>query len=143
MLIRSLSVLELADDGAVGDGGADLGPETGDGYSGPFRDVEALRDFLRRILYGLPPGRSMEPKDDVKVRRHLPANVAKKNAIEVVRDLAIEDVDFAKLVVPVLSEFTGSIAKGEWQACLTALVQIANTHPGLDVPGLKTNSGKA
>ena len=84
--------------------------EPGSGYSGPFRDVEALRDFLRRILYGLPPGRSMEPKDDVNVRRHLPANVAKKNAIEVVRDLAIEDIEFAKLVIPVLTEFTGTIA---------------------------------
>lgn len=116
--------------------------DPGSNYSGPFRDVEALRDFLRRILYGLPPGRSMEPKDDVNVRRHLPANVAKKNAIEVVRDLAIEDIEFAKLVVPVLSEFTGSIAKGEWQACLTAMVQIANKHPGLDVPGLHVKSGK-
>jgi len=85
----------------------------------------------------------MEPKDDVNVRRHLPANVAKKNAIEVVRDLAIEDIEFAKLVIPVLSEFTGSIAKGEWQACLTAMVQIANKHPGLDVPGLHVKSGKA
>lgn len=118
-------------------------PDPGASYSGPFRDTDALRDFLRRILYGLPPGRSMEPKDDVNVRRHLPANVAKKNAIEVVRDLAIEDVAFAKLVAPVLSEFTGSIAKGEWQACLTALVQIANEHPGIDVPGLSTKTGKA
>lgn len=118
----------------------DAGPGSHD--SGPFRDVEALRDFLRRILYGLPPGRSMEPKDDVNVRRHLPANVAKRNAIEVVRDLAIEDVEFAKLVIPVLSEFTGSIAKGEWQACLTAMVQIANQHPGLDVPGLHVKAGK-
>lgn len=109
--------------------------DPGAGYSGPFRDTDALRDFLRRILYGLPPGRSMEPKDDVKVRRHLPANVAKKNAIEVVRDLALEDVAFAKLVAPVLSEFTGSIAKGEWQACLTALVQITNKHAGAWGPG--------
>ena len=112
-------------------------PDPGGDYAGKFNDVDALRDFLRRILFGLPPGRSMEPKDDVNVRRHLPANVAKRNAIEVVRDLALEDEAFARVVAPVLGEFTGSIARGEWQACLTALVQISNKYPDLKVPGLK------
>ena len=61
--------------------------------------------------------------------RHVPASVAKRNVIEVVKDLGLEDEAFAKLVAPVLQEFTGSMAKGEWQACLSALAQLRTAHP--------------
>jgi hypothetical protein len=52
----------------------------------------------------------------------------KRNLVEIVRDLAVEDRAFARLVVPVLEELTGSIAKGEWQACLSALMTLRSAH---------------
>jgi hypothetical protein len=102
------------------------------GYAGPFKDVHALRAFLRSILFGLPPGRAMDSRDDRQARLRIPAGEAKRNVVEVVRDLAIEDHDFAQLVLPVLDEFTASLARGEWQACLSAVVAIKAQHPDLD-----------
>lgn len=101
-----------------------------------FEDVEALRDFLRRVLFGLPPGR-MERRDDDGPRRQIPASEAKRNVIAVLRDMGLDDAAFAQLVAPVLGEFTGSLARGEWQACLTALVQLRGAHPGLELGGLR------
>jgi hypothetical protein len=108
----------------------DLSPAEG-GESGRFTDVEALRGFLRKVLFGLPPGRSMEPRDEGGPRRHIPASEAKRNVIEIVRDLGEEDAAFAHLLAPVLGEFTGSLARGEWQACLAALSRLRRAHPGL------------
>lgn len=96
-----------------------------------FADIEGLRAFLRRILFGLPPGRSMEPRESSAPRRHVPASVAKRYVIEIVRDLGEEDESFARLVVPVLEEFTGSLARTEWQACLAALLRLQKVHPAL------------
>jgi len=101
-----------------------------------FGDVEALRSFLRRTLYGLPPGR-MERRDDDHKQRHVPASEAKRNVIAVLRDMGVEDADFARLVAPVLEEFTGSLALGEWQACLQALVQLRAAHPDVALGGAR------
>ena len=101
-----------------------------------FADIDALRSFLRRILFGLPPGRSMEPRDDGAPRRHLPASVAKRHVIEIVRDLGEQDEAFARLCAPVLGEFTGSLARTEWQACLAALMRLQKAHPVLSLDGL-------
>jgi hypothetical protein len=103
-----------------------------------FEDVEALRAFLRRLLFGLPPGRAGESLE-VAATRHVPASVAKRNVIEVVRDLGVEDEAFARLVAPVLQEFTGSMAKGEWQACLSALARLRSVHPSI---GLHASYGE-
>ena len=100
-----------------------------------FENVEALRDFLRRTLFGIPPGR-MERRDDAAAHRHLPASEAKRNVIAVLRDMGLEDAAFARLVAPVLGEFTGSLAIGEWQACLAALVRLRSAHPGIELGGL-------
>lgn len=100
-----------------------------------FADVEALRDFLRRVLFALPPGR-MERRDDKHPRRHVPASEAKRNAVEVVRDLGADDPAFAQVVAPVLGEFVGSMARGEWQSCLSALVHLRRAHPTLDLGAL-------
>ncbi|MDC0683463.1 hypothetical protein [Sorangium atrum] len=105
--------------------------------AGRFADVEALRRFLRYVLSGIPAGRSPEPGDDAGSRRRLSASEAKRHVIEVVRDLAVEDAAFAALVAPVIAEFTGSIAKGEWQACLAALLRLKHAHPGLEIEGLE------
>jgi hypothetical protein len=101
--------------------------------AGRFADAGALRGFLRDVLFGLPGGRAAEPRDDAAAKRRLPASVAKQRVIEVVRDLAIEDAAFAELSAPVIAEFTGSMAKGEWQACLSALMRLRKAHPGLSL----------
>ncbi|MBJ6760653.1 hypothetical protein JGU66_07745 [Myxococcaceae bacterium JPH2] len=100
-----------------------------------FANVEALRTFLRRMLFGLPPGRAKEAREG-EVQRRLSASVAKRRVIELVRDLGLEDEAFARVVAPVLSEFTGSIAKGEWQSCLASLVQLRAAHPAAQLGGV-------
>jgi len=100
----------------------------------PFKDAEELRALLRRLLFMVPPTRSSEAADPLRAKR-LSASVAKRHVIEVVRDLGIADVEFATIVAPVLGEFTGSVAKGEWQACLAALVRLRSVH-GLAIEGL-------
>ncbi|MGK3995919.1 hypothetical protein [Sorangium sp. So ce1024] len=104
--------------------------------AGRFEDVEALRRFLRYVLSGIPAGRSPDASDGAGARRRLSASEAKRRVIEIVRDLAVEDAAFAALVAPVIAEFTGSIAKGEWQACLAALLHLRRAHPGLEIEGL-------
>lgn len=100
-------------------------------HAGRFADADALRGFLRGILYGVPPGRSADPRDDGAGLRRLSASVAKRNVIEIVRDMGLKDPAFARLVEPVLEEFTGALPKGEWQACLTALMQLRRAHKDL------------
>ncbi|MDY7226442.1 hypothetical protein [Hyalangium rubrum] len=95
-----------------------------------FANVEALRAFVRRMLFGLPPGRSKEGREGLVARR-MSASTAKRRIIELVRDLGLEDPSFARVVAPVLQEFTGSLAKGEWQNCLASLVQLRAAHPGV------------
>lgn len=99
-----------------------------------FTDTEALRGLLRRLLFMVPAVRSMEALDQARAKK-LPASVAKRHVIEIVRDLGVADKEFAELIAPVLGEFTGSIAKGEWQACLSALMQLRAAH-GIAVEGL-------
>jgi hypothetical protein len=99
-----------------------------------FPNVEALRTFLRRMLFGLPPGRSKEAREG-NVARRLPASEAKRRVIELVRDLGLEEESFARIVAPVLGEFTGSLAKGEWQSCLSSLVRLRAAHPGVELGG--------
>lgn len=99
---------------------------------GRFGDLEALRGLLRRLLFGLPPGRAPVGESDESGRRRVSASVVKRNVVELVRDLGLEDAAFADLVAPVLREFTGSLARGEWQSCLAALAQLQSAHPGLE-----------
>jgi hypothetical protein len=97
-----------------------------------FADVAALRQFARTVLFGLPPGRVGE-RDPVapgapQPERPLPASVAKRRLIEAMRDIALEDVEFAKAIAPVLGEFSESTAKGEWQASVQALTALRARH---------------
>lgn len=96
-------------------------------HAGAFEDAKALRDLLRRLLLTLPPGRSMEALEGERTKKQS-ASVAKRNLVEIVRDLALTDGSFAALVAPVLEEQTGSRAKGEWHACLSALVSLRSAH---------------
>jgi hypothetical protein len=97
-----------------------------------FTDLAALRQFTRVVLFGLPPGRLGE-RDPVvegapRPERALPASIAKRRLIEALRDVALEDVELARAIAPVLDELTASIAKGEWQASVQALTALRAHH---------------
>ena len=95
-----------------------------------FETGEELRQFLRTVMFGLPPGRMerREPIEGLPTRR-LSASEGKRRLVEVVRDLAIEDAEFATIAVSVLDEFMHSHARGEWQGCVAALARIRSAHP--------------
>ncbi|HEY6036678.1 MAG TPA: hypothetical protein VIV58_20515 [Kofleriaceae bacterium] len=101
-----------------------------------FADLSALRQFARVVLFGLPPGRVGERDAPVAgapvPERPLAASVAKKRLIEALRDAALEDVDLARAIEPVLEEMSSSIAKGEWQASVQALTQLRAHHAALE-----------
>jgi hypothetical protein len=96
-----------------------------------------LRQFARTVLFGLPPGRVGERDPIVEgapaPERPLPASIAKRRLIEAMRDIGLEDVEFAKAIAPVLGEFTASTAKGEWQASVQALTALRARHRDLEV----------
>ncbi len=108
--------------------GAPLGTER-------FTDLAALRQFARVVLFGLPPGRVGERDALIegapKPERALPASIAKRKLIEAMRDVALEDIELAKAITPVLAEFAESTAKGEWQASIQALTALRARHPEL------------
>lgn len=113
-----------------------------------FRDLMTLRQFVRDVLFGLPPGR-LEKRDvpaasetgkaragRVLPERPLAASIAKARLIETLRALAIEDREFAAAVAPVWGEFMHSQAKGERHAALAALAAVRAAHPELGDLGL-------
>lgn len=110
------------------------GKKEGIGEAERFDSVGALRLFLRTVMFGLPPGR-MERRElsgEALPDRALPASVAKRRLLEVVRDLALEEESFARMALPVLEEFMHSQAKGEWQACVAALAHIRHRHRSIE-----------
>jgi hypothetical protein len=102
----------------------------------PFADLSALRQFARIVLFGLPPGRVGERDAPLPgapaPERALAASIAKRRLIEALRDAALEDVELARAITPVLEEMATSIAKGEWQASIQALTQLRATHAELE-----------
>ncbi|MDG4551871.1 MAG: hypothetical protein P9G45_15840 [Candidatus Contendobacter sp.] len=102
----------------------------------PGAPVEELRQFLRKTLFGLPPGRMERRELDAEQatpERPWPASVGKRRLIEAIKALALTDAAFAELAAPVLTEFRHSRAKNEWQHCVAALVQIRRAHPAIRV----------
>ena len=96
----------------------------------PPASAADIRGFLRRTLFGLPPG---EKAGKVEGQlRPMPASRAKLALIEVVRDLAIEEREFAERLVPLLKEFLASRGKSEQAACLVAVTRIRKAHPDLE-----------
>lgn len=97
-----------------------------------FETGEALRQFLRTVMFGLPPGR-VERREAIEglPTRRLSASEGKRRLIEVVRELAIEDREFATIAVSVLDEFMHSQARGEWQSCVAAIARIRSAHPDI------------
>lgn len=110
------------------DGQPDAAPPAPRPESRPAGD-EDVRGFLRRTLFGIPPARL--PKGGRRLKP-LPARKAKLALIEVVRDLALEDVAFAHRVTPLLREFSGSRGRAERHACLVALTRLRHRWPDLE-----------
>lgn len=104
----------------------------------PADDVH-LRSFLRRILFEIPPARLNKSSTDgewpTDRLKPLPARKAKLSLVEMMRDLAIENRDFATIVFPVLQEFMASHGPAEKAACLVATTRIEKAHPGLNGNG--------
>lgn len=95
-----------------------------------------LWSFLRRTLFEIPPPRPEKAKDgdDASDRlKPLPARKAKLALLETMRDLALEDQDFARGVLPLMDEFMVSRGPSERAACLVSATRIRHTHPGLRV----------
>lgn len=101
---------------------------------------EALQQLLRRWLYELPPGRGNPPgKDGPETTgqrlKPLSACAAKKALIETFRDLALEEIGFARLVLPLLQTFTRSNGRMEQSACLVAVTRLHAAFPMLAAGG--------
>ena len=106
-----------------------------------------LAEFLRRVLFELPPGRpekardaveDSEPAGDDKAKpqkvvstKPLPARRAKLDLVEVMRDLALEQRDFAAGILPLLDEFMLSRGTSEREACLVAVTRVRHKYPEL------------
>jgi hypothetical protein len=97
-----------------------------------------LAAFLRRILFEIPPGRTesglTEPASTTARLKPLPARRAKLELVEVMRDVALEDADFAAGVLSLLEEFMTSRGRSERAACLVAVTRIRHKFPGLPGP---------
>jgi hypothetical protein len=102
----------------------------------PPGDRPSLAQFLRRVLFEVPPG--PPPKataaDGTRVPQRLkplPARRAKLELVEVMRDLALEDAEFAGGIMPLLEEFMISRGQSEKAACLVAVTRIRHRHPSV------------
>ena len=95
---------------------------------------ERMQFLLRRLLFEIAPGRPPKSKgdeiDELKVKP-LPTRRAKILLIETIRDLALEDQEFAEVVHPVLVEFMESHGMSEHAACLVAVTRIEHAFPEL------------
>jgi hypothetical protein len=127
---------------------AELEPPEGPGAperpAGLPASGEALRDFMRRLLFTIPPTKAgadgkqaeaegaaapVERAPRARKLRPLPARKAKLALVEAMRDLAEADREFAALAAPVLVEFMGSRGASERAACMVALARVRAAHP--------------
>ncbi|WP_435005063.1 BRCT domain-containing protein [Tundrisphaera lichenicola] len=94
-----------------------------------------LWSMLRRTLFEIPPARPekrAEGAEEAGERlKQMPARQAKLALIETWRDLAIEDVGFARGVLPLMEEFMSSRGRSERDACLVAVTRLRHAHPEL------------
>jgi hypothetical protein len=101
----------------------------------PPADRPGLAAFLRRVLFEVPPGRpeasAVETGEATPRLKPLPARRAKLELVTVMRDLALEDAEFAAGVLPLLEEFMRSRGQSERAACLVAVTRIRHTHPAV------------
>ena len=108
-----------------------VGPGTPERPENPPADDEALRFLLRRMLFEIAPGpppRTAGPSIDSLKLKPIPTRKGKMLLIETIRDLAIEEVTFAEIVLPILIEFMNSQGKSEHDSCLVAVARIEAAH---------------
>lgn len=91
-------------------------------------DAQKMKEFLRRMLYETPPGRS---KGKEKRFKTLPSSKAKVALVEIYREIALNDKNFAEMVSPILEEFMNSRGLIEERVCLVALARIGQKYPDL------------
>lgn len=98
--------------------------------------------FLRRALFEIPPARLEKAVADGPAERikPLPAWRAKRALVETMRDLAVEQAEFARGLLPLLEEFGASRGRGEADACFVAATRIRHVHPSLGRPDGETAS---
>lgn len=84
-----------------------------------------LRDFLRRSLFELPAARGKSRSEQERIAPGVqPSAKSKAALIEIMRDLAAEDIAFGEMITPILEEFLGSDSRTESMAALVALTRI-------------------
>ena len=104
-----------------------------------------LSEFLRRILFEIPPGRPEKSRDAVEDTdstdpnapkpdkvvsvKPIPARRAKLDLVETMRDLGLEDKAFGGGILPLLDEFLLSRGPSERAACLVAVTRIRHKYP--------------
>ncbi len=98
---------------------------------GECEDGAGRGRFGGGMWFGLRAGRMERGGGDAVKQRPMPGSVSKRRLIEVVRDLAMENADFAALAAAPLTSFAHSEAKGEWHAWVAALARIRRAHPSL------------
>lgn len=91
-------------------------------------DSIKMKEFLRRMLYETPPGRT---KSKHKSFKTLPSSKSKVALVEIYRKIALDDKDFAILIIPILKEFMNSKGIIEERTCLVALARISQKYPDL------------
>ena len=91
-----------------------------------------IAEFLKRTLFRLSATHPL--KGDLDRLTEATASWRNKvNLIKALRDLAVSDLDFARLIKPILEEFMRSRGQSERAACLVALTRMRAAHPELFV----------
>jgi len=114
-----------------------LGPGSPIRPDQPPAGYAEIQFLLRRMLFEISPGPPPRPTgpslDNLKLKP-IPTRKGKMLLIETVRDLAIQDAAFAKIVLPVLKEFMNSHGMSEHDSCLVAVARIESAHESLKTP---------
>lgn len=112
---------------------ANRGPGVPSRPENPPADESQMTSFLRRMLFELPPPRtgitSEADREVFRKLKTLPARKAKLSLVEIMRDLALQDPQFAEAVYPLFLEFMGSFGRAERDACLVAVTRLKHKYP--------------
>ncbi|BBM84585.1 BRCT domain-containing protein [Candidatus Uabimicrobium amorphum] len=94
---------------------------------------DMLNDFLRRMLFRISPAKFAKdaPADDNV--SYTSFRKVKLRIIEVMRDIALKNKEFARLIVPLFEEFAASHGQSEKSACLVALARIGHVFDEFQV----------
>ncbi|WP_372365071.1 BRCT domain-containing protein [Candidatus Uabimicrobium sp. HlEnr_7] len=94
---------------------------------------ELLKDFLRRMLFRISPAKFAKDAPVDTNLNYASFRKVKLRIIEVMRDIALKNKEFAKLIVPLFEEFVASHGQSEKSACLVALARIGHVFDEFQV----------